>query len=84
MVKDMTKGKPFPIILSFFIPMLLGNMFQQFYNLVDTVIVGKLVGLEALAAVGSTGSISFLIIGFTNGITTGFSIKIAQSFGQGT
>lgn len=83
MVKDMTKGKPFPIIMSFFIPMLLGNMFQQFYNLVDTVIVGKLVGLEALAAVGSTGSISFLIIGFTNGITTGFSIKIAQSFGAG-
>ena len=64
MVKDMTEGKPGRLILEFAIPLLMGNLFQQFYSLVDTAIVGKFLGVDQLAAVGSTGSINFLIIGF--------------------
>ena len=73
MVKDMTEGKPGRLILEFAIPLLLGNLFQQFYSLVDTAIVGKFLGVDQLAAVGSTGSINFLI--------SGFAIPIAQRFG---
>ena len=69
MVKDMTEGKPGRLILEFAIPLLLGNLFQQFYSLVDTAIVGKFLGVDQLAAVGSTGSINFLIIGFCMGRT---------------
>ena len=64
MTKDMTKGSPIKLILSFSIPLLFGFLFQQFYNLMDTVIVGKFLGVDSLAAVGSTGSINFMIIGF--------------------
>ena len=60
MVKDMTEGKPGRLILEFAIPLLMGNLFQQFYSLVDTAIVGKFLGVDQLAAVGSTGSINFL------------------------
>ena len=81
MTKDMTNGKPIKLILGFAVPLLLGNLFQQFYNLVDTVIVGKVLGVNSLAAVGSTGSINFLIIGFCVGICNGFAIPLAQSFG---
>lgn len=81
MTKDMTDGKPIKLILGFAVPLLLGNLFQQFYNLVDTVIVGKVLGVNSLAAVGSTGSINFLIIGFCMGICNGFAIPVAQSFG---
>ena len=84
MVKDMTEGKPGRLILEFAIPLLLGNLFQQFYSLVDTAIVGKFLGVDALASVGSTaaiGSINFLIIGFCMGICNGFAIPIAQRFG---
>ena len=81
MVKDMTEGKPGRLILEFAIPLLLGNLFQQFYSLVDTAIVGKFLGVDQLAAVGSTGSINFLIIGFCMGICNGFAIPIAQRFG---
>ena len=81
MVKDMTEGKPGRLILEFAIPLLLGNLFQQFYSLVDTTIVGKFLGVDQLAAVGSTGSINFLIIGFCMGICSGFAIPIAQRFG---
>lgn len=83
MVKEMTHGKPLPLILGFCVPMLVGNLFQQFYSMVDAVIVGKFIDVDALAAVGSTGSISFLIIGFTMGITGGSSILPSQSFGAG-
>ncbi len=83
MVKDMTKGKPIPIIIGFCIPMILGNIFQQLYNMVDSIIVGQFVGVDALAAVGATGSINFLVIGFVLGITSGFCIPIAQRFGAG-
>ena len=63
MTKDMTSGSPMKLILGFSVPLLFGFLFQQFYNLVDTMIVGKLLGAQALAAVGSTGSINFMIIG---------------------
>lgn len=83
MTKEMTAGKPYRLILSFAVPMILGNIFQQLYNMVDTVIVGKYVGVNALAGVGSTGAINFLVIGFALGVCSGFSIMIAQRFGAG-
>ena len=83
MTKDLTKGSPMRLILSFGIPVLLGYLFQQFYNVVDTAIVGKTLGGAALAAVGSTGSISFLVVGFCTGICGGFAIPVAQQFGAG-
>lgn len=83
MVKDMTKGKPFPVILRFCIPMLFGSIFQQFYNIADTLIVGRFISVDALAAVGSTGSLNFLVIGFLLGICSGFCIPVSQSFGAG-
>jgi len=81
MTKDMTTGNPVKLILFFSIPLLIGNVFQQFYSMVDTIIVGRYVGVHALAAVGVTGSLSFLILGFTFGLTGGFSVIIAQRFG---
>lgn len=80
-VKDMTTGNPFKHILSFSIPLFLGLVFQQFYAVVDTVIVGRVLGQSALAAVGCTGSINFCVIGFCMGICSGFSIPVAQRFG---
>lgn len=81
MTKDMTTGSPMKLILGFSIPMLMGLLFQQLYNLVDTMIVGKLLGVQALAAVGATGSLNFLIIGFCLGVCSGFAIPVAQKFG---
>ena len=83
MERDMTKGSPAKIIFSFTIPVFLGNIFQQFYSMVDTVIVGKFVGTPALAAVGSTGTISFFILGFLMGTTVGFTVLTSQRFGAG-
>lgn len=80
-MRDMTEGDPMKLILGFAVPMLFGFLFQQFYNLVDTMIVGKFLGSGALAAVGSTGSINFLVIGFCMGICNGFVIPVAQQFG---
>ena len=74
MKTDMTKGNPMKIILLFSIPVLMGNLFQQFYNMVDTIIVGQYLGSKALAAVGSTGCIMFLVLGFANGIAQGFGV----------
>ena len=82
-VKDLTVGSPMKLILSFAVPMLLGFLFQQFYNMVDTIIVGKCLGVSSLAAVGSTGSINFMIIGFCTGACSGFAIPVAQKFGAG-
>lgn len=79
--KDMTQGNPLSLILRFSIPLVLGNLFQQLYNLVDTIIVGRTLGLEALTAVGATGSLNFLVLGFVIGTSNGLSIPIAQSFG---
>ena len=83
MTKNLTKGSPMGLILSFGIPVLLGNLFQQFYNVVDTAIVGKTLGGSALAAVGSTGSVNFLVVGFCIGVCGGFAIPAAQQFGAG-
>ena len=80
---DMTSGSPMKMILSFTFPIFIGNVFQQFYNMADTVIVGKFVGTKALAAVGSTGTIMFLIYGFVVGMTAGFTVLTAQKFGAG-
>lgn len=70
--KDMTVGSPMRLIVSFFIPLLLGMLFQQFYSMMDTIIVGRCLGVNALAAVGSTGSVNFMIIGFCMGVCNGF------------
>lgn len=83
MEKDMTVGSPGKIILNFTIPIFIGNMFQQLYNMVDTIIVGKFVGNEALAAVGSCGTLTFLILGFLLGLTAGFTVITSQHFGAG-
>ena len=81
MKKDMTVGSPMKIILLFSLPVLLGGIFQQFYNMVDTIIVGQYLGEDALAAVGSTGCLMFLVLGFANGIAQGFGVMIAHAFG---
>lgn len=80
---DMTKGKPFKLIMKFIVPLVIGNLFQQMYNMVDTIIVGQFVGVKALAAVGATGTIMFLILGFMQGLTTGFTVLVSQRFGAG-
>lgn len=79
--RDMTNGSPAKLILKFSFPMLLGNLFQQLYNMVDSIVVGKFVGKDALAAVGATGSLGFLIIGLAFGLAAGVSIVISQYFG---
>lgn len=81
-MKDMTTGSPMKLILGFLIPMLFGLLFQQLYSMVDTIIVGRYLGVNALAAVGSTGSVYFMIIGFCSGVCSGFSIPVAQKFGE--
>ena len=81
--QDMTSGKPMKFIINFTLPIFIGNVFQQFYNMADAVIVGKFVGTGALAAVGSTGTIMFLIYGFVVGMTAGFTVLTAQKFGAG-
>ena len=80
---DMTKGTPSRLIARFIIPIIIGNIFQQLYNMADTIIVGRFIGVEALAAVGATGSLVFLILGFTQGLTTGFTVMTAPRFGAG-
>lgn len=82
-VRNMTQGSELKHILMFTLPLLAGNLFQQFYNIVDSVIVGRYLGHEALAAVGATGSITFLFYTLCNGLSAGAGILIAQSFGAG-
>lgn len=79
--KEMTSGAPLPLILNFTLPLLLGNLLQQTYSLVDAAIVGKFLGINALASVGASSSVIFLILGFCNGCCGGFGIPIAQKFG---
>lgn len=83
MTQNMTAGKSAKLILLFTLPLLAGNLFQQLYNMMDTLIVGRTLNVNALAAVGCTGSIMFLIIGFVQGMTTGLSIVTAQRYGAG-
>jgi putative MATE family efflux protein len=77
----MTTGNPVKLIITFSIPLLIGNIFQQFYNMADTIIVGRYLGVDALAAVGSTGAMAFLVNGFVIGLTSGFAVLVSQKFG---
>ncbi len=78
---DMTVGNPAKLIIQFMIPMCLGNIFQQFYNIADSIIAGQFIGVNALAAIGSTGSLMFFVTGWLNGLTCGFAILVSQLFG---
>ena len=80
-MKDLTKGRPIKLVLQFAVPIMLGNIFQLFYSLADTRIVGMYLGEKALAAVGATSSLNSMIIGFLMGLTNGFAIISARSFG---
>lgn len=81
MTKDMTSGSTLRHIINFAVPLCMGMLFQQLYSMVDTMIVGKVLGVQPLAGVGATGSLNFMIIWFCLGICNGFSIPVAQSFG---
>lgn len=83
MVRNMTEGSPLRLIVAFSIPLFIGNLFQQFYNIVDTIVVGRFVGLGAMAAVGSAGSLTYLMTGFIIGLCPGLSIPVSQEFGAG-
>ena len=80
--RDMTVGSPIKLIFGFFLPLLFGLLFQQLYNAVDTVVVGRFLGVSALAGVGATGALNFLILGFCTGTCAGFAIPVAQKFGE--
>ena len=82
LTRDMTSGSPARLISGFFFPLLFGLLFQQVYNMVDTIVVGKFLGVTALAGVGSTGSLNFLVLGFCVGVCNGFVIPVAQKFGE--
>lgn len=83
MTKDMTVGRPLPLILRFAVPLLIGNLLQQTYNMIDAAIVGRYLGTEALASVGASGSVQFLVLGFCIGLCSGFGIPVARHFGAG-
>lgn len=82
-VRDMTSGNELKLLVSFSVPMLIGNLFQQVYNMVDSIVVGKYVSADALAAVGATGSLNFLFFSLCLGLTGGIGIIISQHFGAG-
>ncbi|MGN0906309.1 MAG: MATE family efflux transporter [Bullifex sp.] len=81
MEKDMTVGSPLRLLLGFSIPLFLGNLFQQVYATVDTIVVGRFVGVDALAALGAVGGFSFMVVGFSIGLGNGFAVIVSQAFG---
>ncbi len=83
MTNDMTTGRPLPLILKFAVPLTLGNILQQLYNVADSVVAGQFIGVDALAAIGSAGPLMFMVTGWLNGLTSGFAILLSQSFGAG-
>jgi len=83
MTKNLTAGPPVRLILLFTLPLLIGNLFQQAYSFTDAAVVGRLLGVNALAAVGASGSIQFFLIGFSIGSSTGLAIPVARAFGAG-
>lgn len=83
MTKSMTEGTPLALILRFALPLLIGNLLQQTYNIIDAAIVGQILGADALASVGASSSVQFLVLGFCIGICCGFGVPIAKSFGAG-
>lgn len=80
-IKDMTSGKPLPLIVSFALPLMVGNIFQQLYTVVDTMVVGKALGVDALAALGTTDWLYWMLLGMIQGVTQGFGILMAREFG---
>ena len=80
-IQNMTEGKPIALIIAFAIPLMLGNVFQQLYSVVDSMVVGKFLGVDALAALGATTWPNWVILGFLQGLTQGFSIVMSQAFG---
>lgn len=82
-MKDLTKGNSFKLIILFALPVFAGCVFQQLYSMVDTVIVGNTINVDALTGVGLTGPVSFLVLGFANGLASGFGVRVAQRFGAG-
>ena len=80
-VRDMTKGSPAKLILLFAVPLMLGNIFQQLYTMVDTIVVGQVAGVQALAALGAVEWIMWMTLGVSTGVTQGFSILISQHYG---
>ena len=83
MAKKMTEGRPLPLIMGFAVPLLIGNVLQQTYNIIDAAIVGRALGANALASVGASSSVQFLVLGFCIGLACGFGVPIAKSFGAG-
>ena len=83
MTKELTHGKPLPLILQFAFPLILGYMLQQLYSLCDTVIVGRCLGVNELAAVGSTGAVSFLVVGLQQGCAQVCRFRLHRHSGQG-
>ncbi|WP_056969174.1 MATE family efflux transporter [Lacticaseibacillus thailandensis] len=80
-MRTLTKGNPIKLVVLFTIPLLIGNVFQQLYSFMDALIVGRTIGVNALAAVGATGSLTFLVIGFAQGTSSGLAIPTAQAYG---
>ena len=83
MARNLTTGTPWRVIGVFMVPLLIGNVVQQLYQVTDAMVVGRTLGVDALAAVGATGSLLFLLLGFAFGMTSGFAIPTAQAFGAG-
>ena len=83
MTKNLTVGPPVRLIILFTLPLLVGNLFQQLYAVTDAMVVGRLLGVDALAAVGASGSLQFLLFGFAMGASAGLAIPVARAFGAG-
>lgn len=82
-MKNMTEGEPLKLIIPFMIPLLIGNVFQQLYNIADIIIVGRTIGVNALAAVGATAPLFMMLVILTLGMSGGFSVVTGQLFGAG-
>ncbi len=82
-IQNMTEGKPLKLILAFSLPLMIGNVFQQLYTVVDTMVVGQALGVGALAALGAADWLNWMILGTIQGFTQGFSIKMSHEFGAG-
>ena len=80
---NLTTGPPTRLILAFTVPLLIGNLFQQLYTFTDAAVVGRLLGLDALAAVGASGGLLFLLVGFSWGASAGLAIPVSRAFGAG-
>ena len=80
-IKDMTRGKPAGLIFTFALPLMLGNVFQQLYTVVDTAVVGQFVGVEALASIGAADWPNWMVLGIVTGFAQGFCIRVWRNFG---